>query len=204
MSYQHIRDLEKQVDELEARRRNRMSKNKTITVAEAFALAGHPLPEGGFLVPNIHRIWQVHTHEGYTRSFDDGWEKPSAIYGDTDIDLRNLPARDAWNALPEIVREAVERQEEAPLPEPVAHDPNLPEWAQGLNWEGWTYSHHYDQRMSFLMRDVVLCIGGTGELMAFDNNKNYREAEELELCEGPIAKSKDIADAMIAAMKVSG
>ena len=79
-----------------------------VTVAEMFEAAGHPVPKGGF--PLLYD------------DVDDNWYRPDFVWFDGDKwvvedegmpdrakspDLSRLPALDAWDALPEVVKAVV-------------------------------------------------------------------------------------------------
>lgn len=80
---------------------------RIVTVAELFAAAGHPVPEGDF--PLLYD------------DVDDNWYRPDFVWFDGDKwvvddgiadrakspDLSRLPALDAWDALPQIVKAVV-------------------------------------------------------------------------------------------------
>lgn len=99
-----------------------------MTVREAFALAGHPVPEGAELryvpdTPLYDDAWIIYLKEPHTtitwfapRRNDKGWEKEqdedfsSHASQLTTFDLSNLPAIDAYDALPEVVRAVVKSE----------------------------------------------------------------------------------------------
>jgi len=85
-----------------------MRELEIVTVAELFAAAGFPVPEGA-RIAMTRGGWGF--CEGVTVSlFGHAW----TIYGgsilrptDLKIDLSRLPALDAWDALPQIIKDAV-------------------------------------------------------------------------------------------------
>jgi len=85
-----------------------------LTAAEAFAKAGHQIPEGCGLVVSISHYGEyawlaVHT-SGTTRHFrrlGDEWDWRVAFKEPLIVDIRNLPAKDCLDALPECVREVL-------------------------------------------------------------------------------------------------
>jgi len=80
-----------------------------MTVREAFALAGYPVPEGATLVwasfdwiATANNPWKTYCF------LEDEWVPETDIcMGFRDIDLSNLPAKNAWSALPTCVRKAI-------------------------------------------------------------------------------------------------
>lgn len=78
-----------------------------MTVREAFAKAGHPVPEDAMIgYSNITGAWRWGANDAHGTFFR-GWaiaNGPSAITPN----LANLPARDAYDALPECVRKVLD------------------------------------------------------------------------------------------------
>lgn len=90
-----------------------MNEPKALSVREAFAKAGHPVPEGAYIYfdheEGIPDAWWYATAEAWCFFVSEGW---GAVHGGIErdpIDLSNLPAADAYDALPECVRKVVER-----------------------------------------------------------------------------------------------
>jgi hypothetical protein len=96
------------------------------TVAEVFALAGHPVPDGARIVAHflilpggtasdVNRYWSYRIICDIGHFLDNQWQVDRINEDDpTDItrvitavsiNLANLPAKDAWDALPEVVKE---------------------------------------------------------------------------------------------------
>lgn len=96
------------------------------TVAEVFALAGHPVPDGAKIVAHFlvfpggtasdaHRYWSYRLITELGHFLDNRWQEERINESDpTDItrvitavsiNLANLPAKDAWDALPDVVKE---------------------------------------------------------------------------------------------------
>lgn len=75
-----------------------------ITVAEAFKLAGHPVPEG-MRISFTDYQWIAKQRGGHSATWN--WTDRRWMYEfhNVPIDMSNLPARDAWERLPEVVRE---------------------------------------------------------------------------------------------------
>ena len=91
-----------------------------MTVMEAFAKAGHPVPEGALVYMNERHTWQCRRTKTKHRNGEltsyyyvwrpGRWECTGVGRGfRCDIALSNLPAADAYDALPECVRKVVER-----------------------------------------------------------------------------------------------
>lgn len=97
-----------------------------MTVREAFAKAGHPVPERWKIVPMLGTIgvlaenrdklgetWVSDWYEFASADTIDGETWMLIHKGQRDtakvIDLSNLPAVDAYDALPECVQKVVER-----------------------------------------------------------------------------------------------
>lgn len=81
-----------------------------MTVREAFAKAGHPVPDGA-RVGLSGRDWFYSVDCRRASVFSaaaGGWlTPPNSGYLDIRVDLSNLPALDACNALPECVQKVV-------------------------------------------------------------------------------------------------
>lgn len=99
-----------------------------LTVAEAFAKAGHQIPEGARLVAHflvvgnmtasdVSRYWTWRNVTELGHFLDGRWQvdkineddptDPIRVVTAVSINLRNLPAKDCLDALPECVREVL-------------------------------------------------------------------------------------------------
>lgn len=84
---------------------------KLVTVAELFDAAGHPVPGVTVGYACSVGIWKSRDAEGFGWHFNDmTWERHPTVPGKTfapRIDLSRLPALDAWDALPEVIKAVV-------------------------------------------------------------------------------------------------
>ena len=99
-----------------------------VTVAELFEAAGHPVPEGarlfahflvgdGMTASDVRRYWGWRLITEVGHFLNGAWQvdkideanasDPIRIISAVSIDLSRLPALDAWDALPEIVKAVV-------------------------------------------------------------------------------------------------
>lgn len=99
-----------------------MNNEGKVTVREAFALAGFPVPEGAKIVyefPAGMRFIKDYGSQMEELSFEDGFIVSSeslswglcAKIAKASPDLSSLPAIDAYDALPEIVRAALPKED---------------------------------------------------------------------------------------------
>ncbi len=112
-----------------------MVNKTTLTVRQAFELAGHRAPEGakifahtpiedGDTASTVKRYWCYHFRDEFCYFLDGEWNVEwigkndfnsfRRVLADASINLENLPARDCLNALPGRVKDAVLRYEEEP------------------------------------------------------------------------------------------
>lgn len=98
----------------------------SLTIADAFALAGFPAPEGAKIVAHflilpggtasdVRRYWSYRLITKLGHFLDNRWQDDRINESDpTDItrvitavsiNLANLPAKDAWEQLPDVVKE---------------------------------------------------------------------------------------------------
>lgn len=95
-----------------------------VTVGELFAAAGHPIPDDGYLCQLFGELCVFRDCEPlrdqpcrkrfrlklFDRLEGEKWEwAADGVFDSTNmIDLSRLPALDAWNALPEVVKDVAE------------------------------------------------------------------------------------------------
>lgn len=100
-----------------------------VTVAELFEAAGHPVPEGarlfahflvgdGMTASDVRRYWGWRLITEVGHFLNGAWQvdkideanasDPIRVISAVSIDLSRLPALDAWDALPEVIKAVVE------------------------------------------------------------------------------------------------
>ena len=105
---------------------------KQLTVREAFALAGHPIPDGARIIAHflllpggtaadVNRYWTWRLITDVGHFLDGRWQIEKINESDpkdmvrvisaVSINLTNLPAQDCIDSLPECVKEAIVRKE---------------------------------------------------------------------------------------------